>query len=169
MKNFVLFIFALSVSISLNAQGLPLDFELPSEDYTFTTFGDAVFAVAADPDDAGNNALKMTRPTSTNWWSGGTIALDVPIDATTGTFSMDVYSSIALGYVELKLEQTPGVETIMSTTHGGTGWETLTFDTSTGAINGVPSAAALVVVTPRITNSEPPATNPVAEEIYYFD
>ncbi|MEQ9118010.1 family 16 glycosylhydrolase [Fulvivirga sp.] len=169
MKNFILFIVVLFASLNLNAQGLPLDFELPSEDYTFTTFGDAVFAVAADPDDAGNNALKMTRPASTNWWSGGTIALDVPVDATTGAFSMDVYSSIALGYVELKLEQIPGVETIMSTTHGGTGWETLTFDTSTGAINGTPSAAVIVVVTPRITNDGGVATNPVSEEIYYFD
>ncbi len=158
-----------TVVVGTGGVKLPLDFELSSGDYTFTTFGDAVFAVAADPDDAGNNALQMTRPAGTMWWSGGTVALDVPVDATTGTFTMDVYSSIALGYVELKLEQTPGIETIMSATHGGTGWETLTFDTSTGAINGVPSAAVVVVVTPRITNDGAVATNPTVDEIYFFD
>jgi hypothetical protein len=148
---------------------LPLDFEFASETYTFSTFGGAAFEVAADPVDGGNNALKMTRPAGTDWWSGGTIALDVPVDATSGTFSMDVYSSIALGYVELKLEQTPGVETIMSTTHGGTGWETLDFNVSSGVVNGTPSAAVLVVVTPRITNDGGSASNPSSDEVYYFD
>ncbi|MEQ9297029.1 MAG: carbohydrate binding domain-containing protein [Cyclobacteriaceae bacterium] len=57
----------------------------------------------------------------------------------------------------------------MNTTHGGTGWETLTFDTSTGTINGTPSAVAVVVVTPRITNVEANAVNPSTDEVYYFD
>ncbi|MEQ9299049.1 MAG: glycoside hydrolase family 16 protein, partial [Cyclobacteriaceae bacterium] len=78
---------------------LPLDFELASESYTFTTFGNSVFEVGVDPDNAGNSAMKMTRAAGTNWWSGGTVALEETVDATTGTFSMDVYSNIALDYV----------------------------------------------------------------------
>ena len=97
----------------------------------------------------------MVRGAGTDWWSGGFFSLTTGVDATTGSFTMDVYSDIALGYVELKLEDGADANnnTVMSTTHGGTGWETLTFETGTGTINGSPTYATKVVMSPRVTKS----------------
>jgi len=148
---------------------LPLDFSSAAASLVRETFGGATVADAADPDDAGNAVLQFTRPAGTDWWSGWVIDLDTAVDATTGTFTVDVYSTIALDYVELKLEQDGGNLSIMTTTHGGTGWETLTFDTASGTVTGAPGAATVVVMTPRITNDGDVATNPTVDEVYYFD
>ena len=146
---------------------LPLDFELAADSYTIDQFGGAVFAIEADPDNAANNTLKMTRPLGAEWWAGGTVALDTPVDATSGVYSYDLYSTTPLAYVELKFEQDGANFVIMTTTHGGTGWETLSFDTSTGAMTGAPSAAGLVVFTPRITADG--SHNQTVDEMYFFD
>ena len=149
---------------------LPLDFELTGVDYLREVFGGGSAVVAVDPVDGANNALQFNRPAGANWWSGGVIDLDTAVDATTGTFSMELYSTIALDYVELKFEQDAGTnEVIMATTHGGSGWETLIFDTTAGTMTGSPSAATVVVFTPRITNDGAVATNPTVDEVYYFD
>ena len=146
---------------------LPLDYELSADSYTRESFGDAVFEIAADPVDSSNNALKMTRPLGTQWWSGGVDTLGTPVDATAGSYSMNVYSTAPLAYVELKLEQDGNNFVVMNTTHGGTGWETLTFDTSAGAVTGSPSAAVKVVFTPRVTSDG--SNTQTADEVYYID
>ena len=50
-------------------------------------------------------ALMMTRPAVQHGGAGGFDVLDTAVDATTGTFSMNVYSTIPLAYVELKLDK----------------------------------------------------------------
>ena len=60
--------------------------------------------------------------------SGGFFELTSAVNATSGTYSMKVYSTIALDYVELKLEDAAVADnnTIMTSTHSGSGWQTLT-------------------------------------------
>ena len=156
-----------NIQAAVPAITLPLGFELDSSVYTIGTFGGAAFAVEADPVDTSNNALKMTRANGTDWWSGGTVTLTTVVDATSGTYTMDVYSVTALGYVELKFEQDGGNHTIMTSTHGGTGWETLSFDTTSGTVTGSPSAATLAVFTPRVTSDG--SHTQTADEVYYID
>jgi hypothetical protein len=71
-------------------------------------------------------------------WGGSTLALNSPIDLADGdVFTLQVWSDRVVN-VLFKLEGTPNQERDMN--HGGTGWETLSFDftgsTSTG-VNGV--------------------------------
>jgi beta-glucanase (GH16 family) len=147
---------------------LPLDFELSGADYLREVFGGGSALVAADPVHTGNNALQFNRPVGAEWWSGGVIDLDTAVDATTGSFSMELYSTVALAYVELKFEQVADSnQTIISTTHGGSGWETLTFDTSSGTITGTPSAVTTVIFTPRVTSDGSHTQS--TDEVYYFD
>ena len=49
---------------------MPLDFELDANSYTTDVFGGAILAIDTDPVDGSNNAMKMTRPANTDWWSG---------------------------------------------------------------------------------------------------
>ena len=72
-----------------------------------------------------------------------------------------------LAYVELKLEQEGVGDTVMSAAHGGSGWETLVFDTSTGTITGTPTAATKVVYSPRVVVGD--GQNPAADQVFYLD
>lgn len=114
--------------------GLPLDFE--SGDLIAGPFGGVAFEFAADPDDASNQAGKITN-SGVNW-EGVTFSLGTDLDLSTDKqISMMFNSSAANVPVLLKLEGAAPVE--LAATAATTGWQELTFDFSanTGTFNGV--------------------------------
>ena len=46
---------------------MPIGFNQNESVYKFGQFGDAVIEITADPSDANNQVLKMTRSTDTDW------------------------------------------------------------------------------------------------------
>ncbi|HKL35694.1 MAG TPA: hypothetical protein VJ899_05345 [Salegentibacter sp.] len=118
---------------------LPIDFESPTKDYTFFNFGGGEGAgapVIDNPDPSGiNTSIKVasyTKPAGSEVWAGTTIALDQPIDFSTGEYiSVDVWSPAAGTPIILKIENLDNadifVESTVETTVANE-WETLIFD-----------------------------------------
>ncbi|AMR33576.1 hypothetical protein A0256_20175 [Mucilaginibacter sp. PAMC 26640] len=116
---------------------LPLGFDDPNYDYTTSDFGGNQSGVAADPADAANKVLKVTKPGGAEVWAGTTLGtaagFATRIGITPGNSKMTarVYSPAAGLTIKLKVEDhtnpDKSVETDAKTT-GANKWETLTFD-----------------------------------------
>ena len=118
----------------------PIDFEGAADTYAFTDFDGGEVTIVANPGVAGNDSVQVGKmlKNAGQPWGGSTLALNSPIDLADGdVFTLQVWSDRVVN-VLFKLEGTPNQERDMN--HGGTGWETLSFDftgsTSTG-VNGV--------------------------------
>ena len=116
---------------------LPITHEDPGTHYQTTSFAGALADIAADPVDASNTVMKVTKHWTGLDYAGTTMStplgLASPIAFEPGytTISVDVYSPVAGLPVRLKAEQyldmTQSVETQINTTVAYE-WETLTFD-----------------------------------------
>lgn len=118
--------------------GLPLTFENPDLDYTFTNFDGGEVTRIANPNSGGINTsatvMKMVKKPGQPW-GGAYLTLDAPIDfSVKKTFKMKVFSPKVGGKVLLKVENLTnggiGFEKELSTTKANE-WEELTFDYST--------------------------------------
>ncbi|MEN7341351.1 MAG: carbohydrate binding domain-containing protein [Pseudomonadota bacterium] len=116
-----------------------LTFDDAALTYTLRGFGGAEdSSVVADPDDAGNNAVRINRADNAQTFAGTVIStLDneavgvIPLDATDTSMTMRVRAPAAGLPIRLKIENSGdpaiSVETEAMTTGVDT-WETLTFD-----------------------------------------
>ncbi len=117
---------------------LPITFDGTGVNYDFGTFNGAAFEVVDNPDASGANAEVSKVGAITNsgaQFEGGAFALDTPVDFSTDkTITMKLWSQTSLPIL-LKFEG--GVsgerENEVIVTHGGTGWEDLSFNFATNA------------------------------------
>ena len=121
---------------------LPLGFESVIQEYPFFGFGNANPSIINNPDMSGENTsarvLQVEKTAGAETWAGVGIALDRPVDFTSGTvMSLKVWSPRAGTPILLKLENaddnTISVEVSANTTVAGA-WETLSFDMSTSTV-----------------------------------
>jgi hypothetical protein len=106
---------------------LPVDFEEAADAYEIAGFDGGVATVEAGPD--GAVSLKYVKGAGQNW-AGVWINLDTEVDAANGEIvTADVHSTVARD-ITLKFDAA-NVERVVS--HGGTGWESLSYD-FTGAM-----------------------------------
>ncbi|WKK65127.1 hypothetical protein [Lutimonas zeaxanthinifaciens] len=122
------------------AMELPITFDDPTVNYAFGTFNGTTFEVVDNPDESGANdtASKVGAITNSGVnWEGIAATLGTPVDFSgdNKTIMMKFWSEVELP-VLLKFED--GVDdarqTEVTATHGGTGWETLSFNFATDAI-----------------------------------
>jgi flagellin-like hook-associated protein FlgL len=114
---------------------LPLDFELPLEEYTFEGFEGAASAIEANPDQSGVNTsatvMRTIKTEGAAFFAGTFVNLDVPVDfSENSAIKMDVWSPKLDIPVRLQLENadnTVNVNLDVNTTTTNE-WETLTFD-----------------------------------------
>jgi len=120
---------------------LPITWEDTTVNYASAAFGGASDTIVADPTNATNTVMEITKDGSAQSWAGvtvsfGGLANPVPFTATETTMTVRVWSPNAGTDVLLKVEDDNdgaiSVETIATTTTAAT-WETLTFDFTNNA------------------------------------
>ncbi|MDC6352427.1 hypothetical protein PP178_12775 [Zeaxanthinibacter sp. PT1] len=123
-----------------NPISLPITFDDPAVNYAFGTFNGASFEVVENPDLSGANTEPSKVGAITNSgvnWEGGAFNLGTPVDFSgdNKTISMKFWSTVAVP-VLLKFEGGVNDErqNEVTATHGGTGWEVLTFDFANDAV-----------------------------------
>ena len=130
-----------TVTITGNAAPivLPITFDDATVNYAFSTFNGASYEVVDNPDVSGANAEESKVGAITNsgaQFEGGTFTLGTPIDfsGANKTVSMKFWATSSLPLI-LKFEGGVNDErqNEVVATHGGTGWEILTFDFATNA------------------------------------
>lgn len=90
------------------------------------------------------NSLEIIAQAAGNPWQGariipqGITGIDLTASTTNRTMTADVFSNVPVG-VLAKVEQGTGPASATSATHNGSGWETLTFQFTTGQDNTVPA------------------------------
>ena len=190
MKNFLLLLFfTLSVSTVYGQAppDLPINFDDPAIDYNLVSFGANVSGVlGADPTDASNTALCITKDPNPDCWGGTTVggaclANPVPFAPGSMTIYVDVYSPDAGVPFLLKVENCANgalsSEVIVLTTVANA-WETLAFDFSAGcpAVPDPAIAYSRLSVFPIFTCAQdlcgapnPGVGAPTSTEAYYFD
>lgn len=117
---------------------MPISFDDSAVNYDFGVFNGATYEVVDNPDASGANTTVSKVGAITNsgaQFEGGAFSLDTPVDFSTDkTITMKFWATASLPIL-LKFEG--GVngerENEVVATHGGTGWEELTFDFSTNA------------------------------------
>ncbi len=119
---------------------LPITFDDPEVNYEFSTFNGASFEVVTNPDLSGVNTAESNVGAITNsgaQYEGGVFSLGTPVDFSgpNKTITMKFWSDTPTS-VLLKFEGGVNGErqTEITKSHGGTGWEELTFDFATEAI-----------------------------------
>jgi hypothetical protein len=122
--------------VEKTAPSIPITFDDSSVNYSATTFNGTAYEVVANPDVSGSNNTASNVGSITNIgqnWEGIFIDLENNLDFSNGTtITMDVYSTAALP-VLLKIEEEGGAAVETTVSHGGTGWENLTFNFSSSA------------------------------------
>ncbi len=119
---------------------VPITFDNSNVNYNaITAFGGSSFEIVQNPDVSGTKNVVSNVGAITNVgvaFEGVFFDLGTPIDlATDKTITMNFWSEEAVS-VLLKLENGTGPATEVTASHGGTGWETLTFDYSSSASFG---------------------------------
>ncbi len=118
------------------AVALPITFDNGGVNYEPTTFGGTSFEIVDNPDQSGSNdkATKVGAVTNSgNEFEGIFFDLGMPVDlASEKSISMNFWSDAPVS-VLLKLEE--GTEGAIETTasHGGSGWEKISFDFASSA------------------------------------
>lgn len=128
---------------------LPINFDQKKTNYEFTDFGGAYTTIVADPSGQAGNVAVTTKLAYAETWAGTTMstskgfASEIPINTSSSTFSVWVYSPDAGIPVRLKLEDhnngNHSIETETQTTKVNT-WERLIFNfniTAPNNINGI--------------------------------
>jgi hypothetical protein len=119
--------------------GLPITFDNLLVNYEFTTFNGASFAVVDNPDLSGDNdtASRVGAITNSgNNYEGGSFTLSPAVDfSSSKVITMKFWSDVSVP-VLMKFEGGVSGErqNEVTVTHGGTGWETLTFNFGTDAV-----------------------------------
>jgi len=112
---------------------LPIDFDCSTITYDFATFNGASYSVLDNPDLSGVNNVASKVGEIVNIggaYEGGAFTLDTPVDfATDKAITMKFYSTVGVDIL-LKFEGA-GAPVETTATHGGTGWEQLTFTFTT--------------------------------------
>ncbi len=121
----------ISVPEPLTLPILPITFDGTNVDYTAGTFTGAAFEVVENPDLSGTNDTASNVGAITNIgaeFEGVFFNLNTAIDLTDDkTITMNFWAEEAID-VLVKLEEGTGADTEVSASHGGTGWEMLSFD-----------------------------------------
>ena len=119
---------------------LPLTFDVAGVDYAATTFNGAEYEVVANPDQSGANTSASNVAAVTNSgvnWEGLFWELDTPVDFSgdNKTITMKLWSTVSLPIL-LKFEGGVNGErqNEVVVTHGGSGWEDLSFDFAVNAV-----------------------------------
>ncbi len=109
---------------------LPITFDNVNVAYTPTTFGGTSFEIVANPDLSGSNDKETSVGAITNAgaeFEGLFFDVGTPIDLTSEkTISMNFWADDAVD-VLLKLEEGTGAAVETTASHGGTGWEMISF------------------------------------------
>jgi len=115
--------------------GLPLDFELPVEDYTFAGFQGAASEIEANPDMSGvnesANVMRTIKTQDAAFFAGTAIELDVPIDfSETNQIQMDIWSPKPNIPIRMQLENEDNSSNVILDVNNTTtnAWETLTYN-----------------------------------------
>ncbi|NNK19200.1 MAG: hypothetical protein HKP49_08625 [Maribacter sp.] len=112
---------------------LPIDFDCSTITYDFATFNGASYSVVDNPDLSGVNNVASKVGEIVNIggaFEGGAFTLDTPVDFSTDkAITMKFYSTVGVDIL-LKFEGA-GAPVETTATHGGTGWEQLTFEFTT--------------------------------------
>ncbi|MEK6154664.1 immunoglobulin-like domain-containing protein [Flavobacteriaceae bacterium 3-367] len=112
---------------------LPITFDESAVNYDVSVFGGAAFAILANPDVSGSNDEDSQVGQITNSgaeFEGFFFDLGTPIDLTEDkTISMNFWAEAPVD-VLMKLEEGTGASVELAASHGGTGWEMLSFDFS---------------------------------------
>tara|TARA_R110000868_G_scaffold21640_7_gene89759 strand:- start:42992 stop:46165 length:3174 start_codon:yes stop_codon:yes gene_type:complete len=122
-----------------NPLALPMSFDDSTVDYTFGTFNGANYDVIANPSLTGANTVASKVGAITNSgaaYEGGAFTLGTPVDFADSdkTITLKLWSDASLPIL-LKFEGGVNGErqNEVVVTHGGTGWENLSFDFATNA------------------------------------
>lgn len=124
---------------AVDPMGLPITFDNLLVNYEFTTFNGASFAVVDNPDQSGENteASRVGAITNSgNNYEGGSFTLSPAVDFSgSKVITMKFWSDVTVP-VLMKFEGGVSGErqNEVTATHGGTGWETLTFNFGTDAV-----------------------------------
>ncbi|MEB8344759.1 hypothetical protein OO010_01780 [Flavobacteriaceae bacterium KMM 6898] len=128
-----------TISGASNAVSLPITFDDATVNYAFGTFNGTSFEVVDNPDLSGANAVASKVGAITNsgaQFEGGAFNLGTPVDfaGDNKTISMKLWSEVSVAIL-LKFEGGVNGErqNEVVVTHGGTGWEDLSFDFATNA------------------------------------
>ncbi|QLG46214.1 immunoglobulin-like domain-containing protein [Costertonia aggregata] len=115
---------------------LPITFDSPTVDYSATVFSGASFNIVMNPDVSGSNdtASNVGEITNNgNAFEGFFFNLGLPVDFTVNkTIQMNFWSETTVDLL-LKLEDGTAADIEVTASHGGTGWESVTFDFSSDA------------------------------------
>ena len=110
---------------------VPITFDDTNVNYEVGTFGGVSFEIVANPAPGGSNSTPSQVGAITNVgaaFEGFFFDLGEALDlATEKTVTINFWSESAID-VLLKLEQGTGADVEVSSTHGGTGWEMMSFD-----------------------------------------
>jgi len=110
---------------------LPVTFDDPNVNYNVASFNGASFEIVDNPDVSGSNdkATKVGAVTNSGAaYEGINFDLGTQLDLTTDkTIQMNFWSDSPVDIL-LKLEQGTGPDIEVTTGHGGTGWELISFD-----------------------------------------
>jgi hypothetical protein len=129
----------ITISDASGAMVLPITFDDPAVNYAFGTFNGTTFEVVDNPDLSGENteASKVGAVSNSGVnWEGISADLGVPVDfgGDNKTIAMKFWSNVSIPIL-LKFEG--GADDARANevvaTHGGTGWELLSFNFATDA------------------------------------
>ncbi|MGI9532415.1 hypothetical protein [Lutimonas sp.] len=130
----------ITIGEASGAMALPITFDDPSVNYAFGTFNGTTFEVVDNPDLSGVNTEESKVGAVTNSgvnWEGVAATLGTPVDfgGDNKTIMIKVWSNVELP-VLLKFEggEDGARENEVTATHGGTGWELLSFNFATDAV-----------------------------------
>ncbi len=119
---------------------LPITYDIPTVNYALGTFNGASFEVVTNPFLSGENPEETMVGAITNSganWEGGAYNLGEPVDFSgdNKTITLKLYSEVSVP-VLLKFEGGVNDErqNEVVVTHGGTGWEVLSFNFATDAV-----------------------------------
>ena len=114
-----------------NPMDLPITFDDPNVAYTIETFNGTSFEILDNPDVSGTNNKASNVGAITNSgaaFEGINFDLGTQLDLTTEkTITMNFWADAPVD-VLMKLEQGTGPDMEVTSSHGGTGWETASFD-----------------------------------------
>jgi hypothetical protein len=114
--------FTTGVETAAPTIALPVDFEEAVDAYDVTGFDGGVASIEAGPD--GANSLKYIKGAGQNW-AGVKITLDTAVDGANGeVITASVHSTVARD-ITLKFDVANKERKV---SHGGTGWEAMSFD-----------------------------------------
>ena len=110
---------------------LPITFDDPNVAYTIETFNGTSFEILDNPDVSGTNNKASNVGAITNSgaaFEGINFDLGTQLDLTTEkTITMNFWADAPVD-VLMKLEQGTGPDMEVTSSHGGTGWEAVSFD-----------------------------------------